>query len=97
MKYDQGLTTSQVARVYTGPEVSGSRPVLVTFETFKDREEVILNSSLILLQVLRKGNLLKGSNIHISEDISKRVRESRCIPGFIITKSQILCACSGPS
>ena len=68
---------SQVARVYTGPEVSGSRPVLVSFETFKDREEVILNSSLILLQVLRKGNLLKGSNIHISEDISKRVRESR--------------------
>ena len=66
-----------MARVYTGPEVSGSRPVLVTFETFKDREEVILNSSLILLQVLRKGNLLKGSNIHISEDISKRVRESR--------------------
>ena len=66
-----------MARVYTGPEVSGSRPVLVSFETFKDREEVILNSSLILLQVLRKGNLLKGSNIHISEDISKRVRESR--------------------
>ena len=66
-----------MARVYTGPEVSGSRPVLVTFETFKDREEVILDSSLILLQVLRKGNLLKGSNIHISEDISKRVRESR--------------------
>ena len=63
--------------MYTGPEVSGSRPVLVSFETFKDREEVILNSSLILLQVLRKGNLLKGSNIHISEDISKRVRESR--------------------
>ena len=63
--------------MYTGPEVSGSRPVLVTFETFKDSEEVILNSSLILLQVLRKGNLLKGSNIHISEDISKRVRESR--------------------
>ena len=36
----------QVARMYTGPEVSGSRPVLVTFETFKDREEVILNSFL---------------------------------------------------
>ena len=26
--------------MYTGPEVSGSRPVLVTFEVFKDREEV---------------------------------------------------------
>ena len=49
-----------------GPEISGSRPVLVTFENFKDREEV-----------LRKGNLLKGSNIHISEDLSKRTRESR--------------------
>ena len=26
--------------MYTGPDVSGSRPVLVTFEVFKDREEV---------------------------------------------------------
>ena len=40
--------------------------MLVTFELFKDREEV-----------LRKGNLLKGSSIHISEDLSKRTRESR--------------------
>ena len=32
----------------SGPEISGARPVLVTFETFKDREEV-----------LRKGNLNK--------------------------------------
>ena len=32
--------------MYTGPEVSGSRPVLVTFETFKDREEVILKKNL---------------------------------------------------
>ena len=67
--------------MYTGPEVSGSRPVLVTFETFKDREEVVLNCLLpdSSYQVLRKGNLLKGSSIHISEDISKRVRESRCL------------------
>ena len=27
--------------------------------------------------MLRKGNLLKGSNIHIGEDMSKRTRESR--------------------
>ena len=32
----------------SGPEISGARPVLVTFEAFKDREEV-----------LRKGNLNK--------------------------------------
>ena len=46
--------------------MTGSRPVLVTFEIFKDREEV-----------LRKGNMLKGSSIHIGEDLSKRIRESR--------------------
>ena len=30
-----------------------------------------------IAQVLRKGNLVKGSTIHISEDLSRRVRESR--------------------
>jgi hypothetical protein len=38
----------------TGPDVSGSRPVLVTFEQFKDREDVF-----------RKESKLKGTNIHI--------------------------------
>ena len=42
------------------------RPVLVTFEEFKDRDEV-----------LRKAGLLKGGNIHVTEDMSRRVRESR--------------------
>ena len=59
------------------------RPVVVTFEEFKDREEV-----------LRKAGVLKGNNIHVTEDmsrshtvssrtsfhpvfISRRVRESR--------------------
>ena len=27
--------------VYSGPEVRGTRPVLVTFENFKDRDEVL--------------------------------------------------------
>ena len=39
---------------------------MVTFENFKDREEV-----------LRKGKLSKNTNIHISEDLSKRTRETR--------------------
>jgi len=60
------IAIQKVSRIYNGPEVTGSRPVLVTFEVFKDREEV-----------LRKGNMLKGSNIHIGEDMSKRIRESR--------------------
>ena len=36
------------------------RPVLVTFAEFKDKEEV-----------LRKAGMLKGSNIHITEDMSR--------------------------
>ncbi len=40
--------------MFAGPDVSGSRPVLVTFEQFKDREDVF-----------RKESKLKGTNIHI--------------------------------
>ena len=36
------------------------------FEEFKDREEV-----------LRKAGLLRGSSISVTEDMSRRVRESR--------------------
>ena len=42
------------------------RPVVVSFEEFKDRDEV-----------LRKAGLLRGSSIHVTEDMSRRVRESR--------------------
>ena len=31
----------KASRVYLGPEVRGTRPVLVTFESFKDRDEVL--------------------------------------------------------
>ena len=65
--------------MFSGPDVAGSRsfwikcrasiksviccrPVVVTFEEFKDREEV-----------LRKAGLLKGSNIHVTEDMSRKV------------------------
>ena len=34
---------------YTGPEVFGCRPVLVVFEDFKDREEVLQNSKLVTM------------------------------------------------
>ena len=46
--------------MYTGPEVSGSRPVLVTFETFKDREEVILNSRLTTFSGAEEGEPAEG-------------------------------------
>merc|ERR1712079_442693 len=56
----------KASRVLTGPEVVGSRPVLVTFETFRDKEDV-----------LRKSTLLRGSNIHVTEDMNRKTRESR--------------------
>ena len=49
------MVIKKASRIYTGPEVSGCRPLLVTFEDFKDREEV-----------LRKTAMLKGSNIHVT-------------------------------
>ena len=39
------------------------RPVVVTFEEFKDRDEV-----------LRKAGLLKGGQVHVTEDMSRKVR-----------------------
>ena len=56
----------KASRVLIGPDVSGSRPVVVTFENYKDKEDV-----------LRKGGLLKGSNIHVTEDMNKKTRDSR--------------------
>ena len=46
--------------MYTGPEVSGSRPVLVTFETFKDREEVTPTSFLTTCSGAEEGEPVEG-------------------------------------
>ena len=47
MKIRRELVITTVSRMFTGPEVFGCRPVLVTFEDFKDREEVLKNSRFI--------------------------------------------------
>jgi hypothetical protein len=51
---------SRVGRVVTGPEVAGSRPVVVTFPSFPAREEV-----------WRRAARLRGSSLYISEDVAK--------------------------
>ena len=43
-----------------GPEVGGCRPVIMTFRLFKDRDEVF-----------RKAGMLRGSSLHISEDVTR--------------------------
>ena len=54
------------SRLNTGPEVQGLKPVLVTFENFKDKEDVFQASK-----------LLRKSVISVTEDLSKKTREAR--------------------
>ena len=73
----------KASRVYSGPEVRGTRPVLVTFETFKDRDEVLRKVSFsrfnefVSFTLLSQARLLKKANVHVEEDLSKRTRENR--------------------
>lgn len=41
MSIKREMPITKASRVYSGPEVRGTRPVLVTFESFKDRDEVL--------------------------------------------------------
>ena len=77
------LPIMKASRVYSGPEVRGTRPVLVTFETFKDRDEVLRKVSsvgfkeFVSIILLSQARLLKKANVHVEEDLSKRTRENR--------------------
>ena len=66
LQISRDVPVVKIARMMTGPEVRGCRPVLVNFAYWKDREEV-----------LNKSRLLRGSNIYITEDLSRRLRETR--------------------
>ena len=66
LKVARDVGVQSVSRLYTGPEVQGCRPVLVTFENFKDKEDIFQASK-----------LLRKSVISVTEDFSKKTRESR--------------------
>ena len=55
-----------MTRILTGSEVSGCRPVLVTFKNFREREEIY-----------KKASMLRGTGLHIAEDISKQTKDKR--------------------
>ena len=73
------LHFEQLARLTTGPEIRGCRPILVTFNNFKVKNIFLflflfnhLFSSLKdREEVLSKAKLLKRSNIYVSEDLSR--------------------------
>ena len=66
MQMSRDVPTTKIARMLTGPEVRGCRPVLIHFASWKDREEV-----------LAKSKLLRGTNIYVTEDLSRKIREHR--------------------
>ena len=55
-----------VARITTGPDIVGCRPVMVTFESFRDREDVFLKSQMMI-----------GSWIYVTEDLSRHIIKAR--------------------
>ena len=54
----------RVKRTTNGPEVRGCKPVTVYFEKWQDKDDI-----------LRKANMLRGVNVYIGEDFSKRIRD----------------------
>ena len=62
----RNITIISVSRMYTGPEVHGCRPILVTFEDFNEKEEV-----------LKTSKLLKDCGLTVTQDIPKKIREAR--------------------
>ena len=57
---------NRVSRLNYGPDFRGHKPIQICLVNYRDKEEI-----------LRKARLLKGSNIYISEDFSRKVREHR--------------------
>ena len=64
LRISREVPIMRVKRQQLGPEVRGSKPITVYFERWQDKDEI-----------LRKANMLRGANIFIGEDFSKRVRD----------------------
>jgi len=62
----KSVTVSSASRIYSGPKVGSCRPVVVSFEELHAREEV-----------LKESGKLKGSNVFITEDLSRSTRDTR--------------------
>ena len=62
----RNLNVLSISRMFNGPEINNCQPIVVTFEEFQDREEV-----------LKIAKLKKYSGFSITEDLSKKTREAR--------------------
>ena len=60
------MNDNNLEELFQGPEVRGSKPILVCFEKYTDKDDI-----------LRKASKLRGTNIYVGEDFSKRVKDQR--------------------
>ena len=60
------IPIKNVVRVSSGPDIIGCRPVMVTFESFRDREDVFLKSQMMI-----------GSWVYVTEDLAKHIMKAR--------------------
>jgi hypothetical protein len=60
------MVLTKVTRLWNGPSFRGLKPILVTFHLFKDKEDL-----------LRKSAFLRGTNVYITEDYSRKTRKHR--------------------
>jgi hypothetical protein len=62
----RNINVASASRMFNGPEINNCQPIVVTFEEFQDKEEV-----------LKISKLRKYSGFSITEDLSKKTREAR--------------------
>ena len=67
MQVTREIALTKVTRLWNGPSFRGFKPIQVSFQLWKDKEEI-----------LRKNNLLqKSTNMYVTEDFSRKVRKHR--------------------
>ena len=67
MQVTREIPLTKVIRLWNGPSFRGVKPILVSFQLYKDKEEILRKNSM----------LLKGTNIYVTEDFSRKVRKHR--------------------
>lgn len=79
---------SRISRIWHGPDFRGHKPIQICIVNYRSAHFLSYFSSQSAMvesfafnrdkeEILRKARLLKGSNIYISEDFSRKVREHR--------------------
>nr|XP_040575713.1 uncharacterized protein LOC121124618 [Lepeophtheirus salmonis] len=67
LRVSREIPINKGIRLWNGPAFRGVKPLLVCFQLFKDKEEILRKSA----------SLLKGTNVYVTEDFSRKIRKQR--------------------